>query len=160
MKKELKILIAIIVLGFCVIGTYFIIDFNNEPTTEQKETNNNTETESQNKLVLIDYETFLSKRENKENFILVVTQTGCGACDAYKPKFNEVLSEYKITAYELNIKTLENDNLREFGEEFPIEYTPTTLVFEEGEEQTDLTVVGNESKEKIIQTLKQYGYIK
>lgn len=157
MTKEKKILIAIIVLGICLIGTYFIIDFSKDDNNNQQGNNGNAT--EKNNLELIGYDAFIEKKDNNEEFILVVTQTGCGACEAFKPTINEVLVENNIIAYEINLRELTSEQLEKFGQEFPIEYTPTTLIFKEGVEQTALSVVGNYSKEEITSTLKQYELI-
>lgn len=53
----------------------------------------------------INYETFLKMwKEDKEKFLVVVTQTGCGHCESFKENvLKDYVKEHGIHVYELNI---------------------------------------------------------
>lgn len=103
---------------------------------------------------------FLEKVNHKESFIVLFSQPKCGHCIAFKPVFNQVLKDNNIKAYDVNVynlPTLERESLYSVVK---ISGTPTTLFFEDGEENINYRMVGNLSSEKIIQKLTSAGYIK
>ncbi len=53
----------------------------------------------------IDYETLLKKwKDDKEKFIVIISQTGCGHCQSFKENvLDDYVKEHGITVYELNI---------------------------------------------------------
>ena len=109
----------------------------------------------------ISYEELYKKIENKETFILEVVQTGCGNCTSFTPKFTEVLEEYKITAYSLNLTNIEKDENREkFLDDYDVTGTPTVIFFKDGEETSTMKrLTGDRDKETIIKKLKLNDYI-
>ncbi len=159
MKNETKALITIMVIGFVIIGVYFAMDF--KENTPENENNNGEKLEvEEGNLKLISYAEYKQKVENKEKFIMVVTQTGCGGCDHYKPILEGVLKEQGVVAYELDILQNSQEDMQKFGSEFPVEYTPTTLIFIDGEEKTDLSIVGSIDEDGIIDFLTEYEFLK
>ena len=104
--------------------------------------------------------TLKDKINNKEKFVLVVTQTGCSHCMAYLPVLEEVGEDYKLKFYDINITNLEDDEKTEFNKLVRISGTPTTIFYVDGEEvSTSSRLVGEKSKDKIISRLKSEGYI-
>ena len=104
-----------------------------------------------------------SKAENKETFILELSQDGCGHCAAFNPVFTKVLENYQITAYYLNISKLYEDDYYKFIGDFNNNEslgTPTVMFFTEGHEKTSMNrIVGSASEKELIRKLTQNGYI-
>ena len=98
--------------------------------------------------------------DNKEDFILVISQTYCSHCTSYKPKIEEIANNKKITVYYIEYNLLSSDERSLFDNYINITGTPTTVFFEDGEERLDATRInGNTSKETIENVLKSNGYI-
>lgn len=117
--------------------------------------------DGKNYLVNISYEEFVKKRENKESFFFAVIQDGCPYCEAYTPKLKEVLKEYKIVGYSLNLSDLTDEERQEFQLKFKVSGTPNTIFLTEGEEVSKMQrISGNAAKTKIVSKLKSNGYIK
>lgn len=109
----------------------------------------------------ITYSKLESKLKKGNSFILVVTQTGCSHCDAYKPTLNKVLKENKITAYEIDIRKLSEEEYEKFNHFVYVAGTPTTIFIKNGaEESTSQRLNGNVSSERIVSHLKALEYIK
>ena len=108
----------------------------------------------------INLTTLKAKIDNKEKFVLVITQTGCSHCMAYLPILEEIGKDYKITFYDLNMTKLSDEEKVEFNKLVRISGTPTTIFYTDGEEQSTTTrLVGEKTKDKIINRLKSEGYI-
>ena len=108
----------------------------------------------------INLATLKDKINNKDKFVLVVTQTGCSHCTAYLPVLEEVGEEYKLKFYDINMTNLADDEKTEFSSLVRISGTPTTIFYTDGEEQSTSTrLVGEKTKDKIITRLKSEGYI-
>ena len=111
-----------------------------------------------------EYESVLNglkeKIDNKEKFVLVITQTGCSHCMAYLPVLDEIGKDYKLTFYDINMTNLSDEEKTEFNKLVRISGTPTTIFYTDGEEKTTTSrLVGEKTKEKIINRLKSEGYI-
>jgi len=117
--------------------------------------------ENQGYLVSISYSEFKEMQESKENFFVEIVQDGCSYCTAFTPKLKEVLNEYKVKGYQLNLSELSDEDYKEFNLTFGSPGTPTTIFFIEGKELSKLQrISGNVSKTKIVSKLEANGYIK
>lgn len=102
-----------------------------------------------------------SKIENKDTFILVLSQTGCSHCEQYLPELDRTLSQYNIKAYVLNITGISESESKALAQYVNFSGTPTTVFFTDGTEKTTLNrFVGYASKAKIVERLKSLEYIK
>ncbi len=149
-KKRTFILcsVLIIMLG---VGIIFICrsTFNN---------NNNNNKES--KLVSISVTELEAKMNKKENFVLVLSQTGCSHCEQYLPELDRTLKEVKFNAFVINVTDLSSEEMAVLNRHVNFSGTPTTIFFHEGNESTTLNrIVGYAGKAKIIERLKSLGYI-
>ena len=116
---------------------------------------------SSNNLKDISYSKFKTMLDNKESFFFVVVKDGCSYCDAYKPKVEEVLNEYNIVGYKLNISNMSESEYEEFDANYNVDGTPTTIFITNGQETSLLQRIdGNVSKEKLISKLEANSYIK
>jgi len=98
MKKKILIFGSILVIILAVIGMVYA-----SITLKGKEKNED------NHLLEINFTDLNKKVENKETFILLISQTECAHCLAYKPIFKKVLAKYDITAYELSLDKLSKE---------------------------------------------------
>lgn len=143
-KIVLFLLIAIIILG----GAFLVYKF-----AFSKSSNTS--------LVDIKVSDLESKIENKDTFILVLSQTGCSHCEQYLPELDRTLLEYDLNAYVLNITNISEDDSKKLAQIVNFSGTPTTVFFTEGQEKTALNrFVGYASKTKIVERLESLGYIK
>jgi predicted bacteriocin transport accessory protein len=108
------------------------------------------------------YNDLKNKIENKESFALYIGNKSCLHCKDFEPKFRGVVNEYKVTVFKIDTATLTTDeyqevivgNIGEVG-------TPTVVFFEKGVEKgTYSRIDGDVSKDKVIDKLKDNGYIK
>ena len=97
--------------------------------------------------------------EDKESFVLLISQTYCSHCIAYKPTYNEVMSENDMLGYDLDVATLSEGDFKKFKALFEVESTPTTLVFVEGKQQEEIKI-GAVTNEELTKFLKKYKIIK
>ena len=143
MKKNIIILlIGVLFIGLGVL--FFVLS--------------NTNQLSNVKVIKIDE--LKEKINNKESFILVITQDGCSHCHAYLPTINKVGKEYNITFYDISQTGLSQDNATFLKNVANTSGTPTTVFIEEGEEKSTLNrLVGNVQEYKLIDKLKTMGYI-
>ncbi len=149
MKKKIGLIIGIVIVILAVIGLiYAAITLNKK--------NDSLE----DRLVSLTYSELEKKINNKENFILVITQTDCSHCIEYKPVLEQVLLDYNLTAYEIDQKKISSEEKNKLKDIANISGTPTTVFIVNGEErQTADRIVGSASRSKIIDRLKAMGYI-
>ncbi len=116
---------------------------------------------SDTKLMDIKMADLEAKIENKESFILVISQTGCSHCEQYLPELDRTLKEINLEANVLNITNLSTEEKITLSKYANFSGTPTTLFFTDGEEKTSLNrIIGYASKAKIKERLSSLGYIK
>ncbi len=101
-----------------------------------------------------------TKINNKENFVLVISQTGCSHCEQYLPELDRTLKAVDFKAYVLNITGINNEEAQTLAKYANFSGTPTTIFFSEGVEKTTLNrIIGYASQAKITERLKSLGYI-
>lgn len=111
-------------------------------------------------LISIGIQELQEKIDNKERFVLVVTQTGCSHCEQYLPELNRTLKEIDYKAYTLNISNLSEEEHSTLTRYANFSGTPTTMFFIDGEETTTLNrIVGYATKDKIKDKLQSLGYV-
>jgi predicted bacteriocin transport accessory protein len=144
-KKNLILGIIIIILTIVIsLGIYFVGNKlnNSEYLTE------------------LTYETLKEKIDNKDSFVLVVTQTGCSHCEDYHPTLVRVTNKYKINIYTINRKELSDEGRSYLKEVCSISGTPTTVFIHDGEEKTTTTrLVGSVKEYTLIDRLKSEGFL-
>lgn len=106
------------------------------------------------------YDEVMEKIQNKESFILLVSQTTCSHCKEYKPVFRKILKKNKLTAYYIEYDLLSKEEKKEFVKYINFDSTPVTVFLKNGEESTTANrIVGAREEEYIIGKLKSNGYI-
>lgn len=107
----------------------------------------------------ITYDEIITKKDNNEDFILIVSRSNCSHCTTYKPKVQQICKDYKIVAYYIDIDNL--SNMEKFLTEFNLKgATPMTLFFKNGKETTVLNrLEGDLATSKVIEKFKELGFI-
>lgn len=145
-KKNIILGVLVIILVVLICTLAIIIGIKNSKSYQSIEEINLT--------------TLRDKINNKDKFVLVVTQTGCSHCTAYLPVLEEIGEEYKLKFYDINMTNLADEEKTEFNSLVRISGTPTTIFYTDGEEKSTSTrLVGEKTKDKIITRLKSEGYI-
>lgn len=144
MKKKNIIIISILIL---TIITCFIFIKNNTKQTGE--------------LIEVNYKQVKEKVINKENFILVITQSTCSHCATYKPKVKEVAKDYNLNVYFISLDLEKEEDKKAFLKEFNFSgATPTTIFIKNGTEDSILNrIIGDVSEKKIIEKFKKMGFI-
>lgn len=108
----------------------------------------------------IKYNEVIEKIENKEDIVLLISQTTCNHCMSYKPKLEDVANEYKLNVYYIEADLLDDDESAELKKYVNYSSTPTTVFLKDGEEKTAANRInGDASKDKIKKKLKSNGFI-
>ena len=111
----------------------------------------------------ISYNDVIEKIEDKESFILLISQTTCTHCMSYKPKLEEIANKHKIEIYYIDVDLLSNEDFDKLDSylNFADAGTPVTLFVKNGEETSAATrITGDASSEKIEKKLKSNGFLK
>lgn len=117
-------------------------------------------TKQEGKLIETNYKEIQKKADNKDSFILLVSQSTCSHCAEYKPILQNIAKNYNLNIYYIDYDTDKN------GEKFLKEYnlngsTPMTIFIDKGTEKSLLNrLSGSVSEEKTISTFKKMGFIK
>ena len=108
----------------------------------------------------IKYDKVIEMIDNKEDFILLVSQTTCNHCMSYKPKLEDIAKEYKIQMYYIQVDLLNNEEKEKFEDYISYDGTPATIFIRNGEEKTVASRInGNQSISTIKMKLKANGWI-
>lgn len=108
----------------------------------------------------IKYDKVIEMMDNKEDFILLVSQTTCNHCMSYKPKLEDIAKEYKIQMYYIQVDLLNNEEKEKFEDYISYDGTPATIFIRNGEEKTVASRInGNQSISTIKMKLKANGWI-
>lgn len=117
-------------------------------------------TEENSNLTSITATELENKINNKDTFILVISQTGCSHCEQYLPELNRTLKEVNLNAFEINLTNLNSEETSILNKYVNVSGTPTTIFYHDGEEATTLNrISGYTPKTKIKERLKSLGYI-
>ena len=147
MKNKNNIFFYVMMVILVILGAFFIYSLSSKSQEESK-------------LISITVDDLETKINNKESFVLVLTQTGCSHCEQYLPELKLALNEVNLHAYTLNITDLNQTQNETLESYVRFGGTPTTVFFKDGTEKTSLNrIVGYASKAKIIERLKSLGYV-
>lgn len=107
------------------------------------------------------YNDVIEKFNNKEDFVLVISQTTCEHCISYKPVLRSVSKKNKIKTYYIDADLLNDKETEELKKYVSYSDTPSTLFIKDGTESTRANrIVGEATEEKIVSKLKQNNFIK
>lgn len=144
MKDNNKIFITIITILILIISFLLI----------NKITNSN-----KGDLKPITFNEIQEKKTNKEDFILIVSQSTCSHCASYKPKIKQITKDYGITVYYIDLD-LEKDEDKVINELHLSRSTPMTLFFIDGKETSILNrLEGDLGTKTVLNQFKKLGFI-
>ena len=121
-------------------------------------------------ITFIDYEQYTKLIRSKNTNIIVVGQSSCSHCIAFKPAINSVADDYDITINYLNLTEMSQDESTKFFKSLEdIEYndpdflkdgsfgTPLTLIVENGKVISYFS--GQRTISQLVRELKKVGLI-
>ena len=109
----------------------------------------------------ISYKKLNKMIDKKESFVLVIGKETCSACMAYKVVLDEIIKNYGVDIKYLDIAKLTEEEATNLIYDFPFSSTPTTIFITKGEEKdTNNRIIGSDKYSKVVQKLKDNGYIK
>lgn len=131
-----------------------------EDTFENKDNYESEETIQNNYFKKIELNDVIDLINNKEDFVIVISQTTCGACTRYKPKVENVAKKNKLTIYYIEYNLLFDSEKKTLLNYIPFSGTPNTAFFKDGKELTNLRIVGNIVEEdEFEKILRDNNYI-
>ena len=108
----------------------------------------------------IKYNELIKKIDEKEDLIVLISQTTCSHCATYKPKLKRVANKYKLNIYYIDVDLLSKDESNNLKTYISFSSTPSTVFLKKGEEKTAANRInGDASIEKIEKKLKSNGFI-
>ena len=142
-KKNKGFIIAIVCLVF-IVGSLLVYSYSNK-----------------SKFIELDVNQVLEKYNNKESFVLCISQTTCSHCASYKPKLEKISREYDIELFYIDIDKYDDNKISEFKKSVSFDgSTPVTAFIVDGEEPTASNrIFGDAKKNKVIEKLKKFGFI-
>jgi len=144
MKKKKRNIIILCIICIIVLVGAFILDSKL----------------GKNYFIELEYQEVIDKIENKESFVLCLSQTTCSHCASYKPKLERVANDNKIEIYYIEVDLLNEEENNKFKSYVNFSSTPTTVFINNGEEKTAASRInGDASQDKILKKLKSNGFI-
>lgn len=97
----------------------------------------------------------------KKTFVLYIGSSDCSHCKQFRPKLEDVTSEYEIEVYYIDTSKLDDNEYDALKEIVSFSGTPTTAFIYDGEDLGVQTHIdGDVSLESIKNSFKNNGYIK
>lgn len=96
---------------------------------------------------------------NKEDFILLISQTNCSHCINFKPILIKTLEDNNIKAYDFNLTNITKHDYNKFVSKFNVTKTPTILFFIKGIEQNTSRIVGGKDQEELEKVFINLGFL-
>lgn len=113
-----------------------------------------------NSLKSMSYAEFKEKIENKETFVAYISRTGCSHCESYEPTLIEVLKDYKIEAYKINLANVTSAEESSIKKKVDLKGTPTLIYIEEGRADIDGSLIGETTYDNTVDFFKEIEMIK
>jgi len=103
----------------------------------------------------------IEKIDNKDDFVLCISQTTCTHCASYKPKLEDISANYDLEIFYIDIDKYKQEEINEFKRYISFDgSTPVTAFIKAGEETTASNrIFGDASYDKIVKKLKITGFI-
>ena len=106
----------------------------------------------------ITYDEYEEKIDSEKPFMVVIVNDGCGYCEMYIPVIEEVVSEYKLPIYKLNLANLTNDEYNKLSNSNSYLKrekwgTPTTLLMQ-GSQVID-SIGGYTEKDSVVDFIEE-----
>lgn len=143
-KRKNKIFTIAVISLILIIGGLFIYSFFYQSNLKE-----------------LNVDEVIEKINNKESFVLCISQTTCAHCASYKPKLEKASNNYNIEIFYIDIDKYEQEEINEFKKNISFDgSTPVTAFIIDGEETTASNrIFGNSSYDKIVSKLKSNGFI-
>lgn len=107
------------------------------------------------------FEEINNKINNKDSFILYIGSAECSHCEVFKPKLEDIANENKIEVFYIDVSKLNDEEKTKLSNIVSYSGTPTTAFIVDGYDPGSQTHIdGDVSKDKIIDTFKNNGYLK
>lgn len=151
MKKAIIMLLAILLITGCAEKENNI--FKSYKVVEGISVNDTVK-----EPISLTYSEYQNKIQNKDSFVLLLWQTGCGHCETFEPILNRVIDYYDLEIYSLNIATLTDEEYSKLQNKTFVTGTPTTVVFKDGVTQSK-KLIGSKDEQTVIDFLVRYGYL-
>lgn len=151
MKKIMILLLSVVLITGCTSKEKSI--FENYKISDNAKVNENIK-----ESILLTYDEYENKIKNKDSFVLLLWQTGCGHCQTFEPILNSVIDYYNLEIYSINVATLTDDQYSKLKNKTFVSGTPTTVVFKDGITQSK-KLVGSKDEQTVIDFLVRYGYL-
>ena len=100
---------------------------------------------------------FEKQMQNNKKFIVIFSRDDCPHCQKYKPILEKILNKYQIIGYEIDTKSLNEEDYSKTIEEYGITGTPTTLLISDN--KVIETIIGSKEEKEIVDVLTKNGYI-
>lgn len=134
--KKIKLLVLSLILIFTTIGC------------------------TSGKIESINYSKYEEMLNNKNTFAIEIMSSNCPHCESLKPKLTTVVKENNINLKQLDVSKLTDDEKKSLREHIGALSTPQIIFYINGEEQSTKTrIVGDVSKDKLIEKFKENDYI-
>lgn len=118
---------------------------------------NQSESMDTKEIIQIDFDTYKKLYNGFEKSIVYFGQSSCTQCVEYEAILKEILSEYDITIYYINIQELTPEQLAAIQMTFSLTETPSTVVIQNGDVLD--YVNGWVPKNDVIEFLKTNDFI-
>lgn len=92
-----------------------------------------SEKEKANNIYIILDANELNEELEDGKVIVYFFKDGCSPCELYKENINRVIEDQNYVVYASNIDDV-NDKEVSVGKEYDVKYTPTTIIYDNGEE--------------------------
>lgn len=108
----------------------------------------------------IDYDTYTTLIEQKNDFILYLGSATCSHCFNFKPTLEEIITEYQLDVKYIDISKLSEKEYAVLKNKTKLQGTPTVVFVEDGIVKTSPKIQGQVSKNVALEKFKESGYIK
>ena len=138
-------IVLLVVIGVSCLAYYFI---NKNKAGEYKHIN------------MLKISDLKEKIDNKDSFILIISQDQCSHCKAYLPVMDKIAEQYNISIFDISLTGLSSEDSTYLNSIATVSGTPTTIFITDGVEKTTSNRLNGDVKEyRVIEKLKALGYI-
>lgn len=90
--------------------------------------------------------------EEKQDFALLISSETCSSCQDFKPILDEIIQDYQIKVYQIE----SGDNFPTTNSTVPYNYTPTFVLFHQGEILSKIDAVNHEDEVNSVNSFVKY----
>ena len=109
----------------------------------------------------ITFNEYKKKIDNKETFLLFVWQEGCAHCEAFKPTFENVISNMNLKVYGIDLRSLSEEEYAIFKNKTFVTGTPSLVLIDKGKYLgAEYKLVGDKTEDELLEFLNDIKVIK